>query len=194
MTQRSRGRPKSSEPQILPDDIIAHSLLIIDRDGFDNLTMRTLAKEMNINPMTIYHHFQDRNGLIKAIANSLYANIIPTLKGTNSDQIEAILLAYRTQVVRYPALTLAIFNLPNAFPEQATKITEKLIILLKQLGLRPKEALQWTHILVDYTHGESLSVTKQPMASTPNSIEDNPELIRYRSAVNMLINNLKHGL
>ncbi|MGO2303960.1 MAG: TetR/AcrR family transcriptional regulator [Providencia sp.] len=194
MTQRSRGRPKASEPQISPEDIITYALLIIDRDGFDNLTMRALAKEMNINPMTIYHHFQDRSGLIKAIANSLYANIIPTLKGTNSEQIEAILLAYRTQVTRYPALTLAIFNLPNAFPEQAKKITEKLVFLLEQRGLHSTEALQWTHILVDYTHGESLSVTKQPTISTPNSIEDNPELTRYRSAINMLINNLKHGL
>ena len=194
MTQRSRGRPKKGEPQVLPDNIITHALLIIDRDGFDSLTMRALAKEMKINPMTIYHYFQDRNDLIKAIANSLYANVIPIFKGTICEQIEAILLAYRAQVVRYPALTLAIFNLPNAFPEQAKKITEELFLLLTQLGLHSQEALQWTHILVDYTHGESLAVTKLPNTITPNSVENNPEIIGYQNAINMLINSLKHGL
>jgi AcrR family transcriptional regulator len=41
--------------------------LLIDRDGWTNLTVRSLAKELGVAPTTLYHHVRDKRDLLRQL-------------------------------------------------------------------------------------------------------------------------------
>lgn len=48
--------------------LLAAAQRIFVREGAKGLTMRRLAKQVRLTPMAVYHHFQDKDALIDAIA------------------------------------------------------------------------------------------------------------------------------
>ncbi|TIX89716.1 TetR/AcrR family transcriptional regulator [Rhizobium sp. P44RR-XXIV] len=191
MTQRSRGRPRADEENELPAKILAEALALLDSEGFDRLTMRAVAKRASVNPMTIYHHFQDRDGLIGALADIVYADVVPPSEGAPRFRIEGLLKAYRTRVVRHPDLTLAIFNQSAELPDHARRITDSLTKLLGELGLSPSRALLWVHILVDYTHGAALAAAIGRKNGNSQRVAIDEELGNYERAISELLDRLE---
>lgn len=138
--------------------------------------MRALAARVGINPMTIYHHFRDRDGLIRALADKVYSDVSAPAEGDTRARVAGLLAAYRAKVVKHPALTLAIFSRPAIFPDHAKRITGELTNLLRALGASPRRSLLWVHILVDYTHGAALALAMRDDAKPPqSSIDDNDD-------------------
>lgn len=172
MTARRRGRPPADGNTVSPDTILSAALSILDAEGLDRLTMRALATRVGINPMTIYHHFKDRDGLIRSLADAVYADIAAPRTGDALARAHGLLAAYYKSVVRHPGLTLAIFVRPAIFPDQAKRITHDLAALLAELGLPAHRSLRWTHILVDYTHGAALAVAAGGHSSSPEMRDD----------------------
>ncbi len=43
---------------------------LLDREGAEAVTMRRVAKAVNITPMALYRHFADREGLLNALADA----------------------------------------------------------------------------------------------------------------------------
>jgi len=161
MTARGRGRPPAGGETVLPESILSEALRILNADGLDGLSMRALATRVGINPMTIYHHFKDRDGLIKSLAEWVYADVAAPETGDAHARARSLLTAYYAKVVLYPALTLAIFARPAVFPDHAMRITRELMIFLSEGNHSSQRSMRWTHILVDYTHGAALAVATQ---------------------------------
>ncbi|MCZ4253902.1 TetR/AcrR family transcriptional regulator [Sulfitobacter sp. G21635-S1] len=155
--KRPRGRPPQAEAPVSRDDMVLAALELLDREGVDAFTMRALAKRLGINPMTIYHHFGGRDGLIGAMSDAVYAQVKAPVDGTPFDRIEGLLKAYQAQVLRHPALTLLIFSRPMVFPQQAERITNMISAFLAEGGLPDHKARLWRDILVDFTHGAALA-------------------------------------
>jgi AcrR family transcriptional regulator len=157
MTARRRGRPRVDGLAVSPERILSEALVILDADGLDGLTMRALATRVGITPMAIYHHFTDRDGLIKAIAERVYADIEVPETGEPLARAHSLLKGYYSRVALYPALTLAIFARPTIVPDHARRITNALSQLLGGEG----PPFRWTHILIDYTHGAALAAASK---------------------------------
>lgn len=154
---RSRGRPRRETAGVSPDDILREALDLLRSAGIDGFTMRALAARMQLNPMTIYHHFGDRDGLISAMADRVYAGVSETPGGTVRARLESLLRAYHAEVLRHPDLTLLIFSRPPAFPSHARRITEDIARLLVDTGLTTEKSRLWVSILVDFTHGAAIA-------------------------------------
>ena len=145
---------------------------MLDENGLDQFTMRALAHRVGINPMTIYHHFKDRNGLIRSLSDRAYSDVAAPETNDTHARLRGLLMAYYAKVVMHPALTLAIFAQPSVFPDHAKRITSGVVILLSGLGLSSQRALRWTHILVDYTHGAALAVAAQEGCERRGAMSD----------------------
>ena len=52
------------------EPIVAAALELVDRDGWDALSMRRLAVELDVWPMAIYRHFSDKEDLLAAVADA----------------------------------------------------------------------------------------------------------------------------
>lgn len=143
---------------------MSEALALLRQAGIDGMTMRALGTRAGINPMTIYHHFKDRDGLIKAIADSVYSEVATPKTGDALARVRGLLMLYRAKVDFYPSLTLAIFARSALFPDQARRITGELSSLLVEFGLSSQRSLLWAYILVDYTHGAALATAQSAVA------------------------------
>jgi AcrR family transcriptional regulator len=68
--RRSRGRPA------LPvERIVTTALQIVDDEGADALSMRTLAQRLNSGTATLYRHFTSRADLVAAVVDKMFGAI-----------------------------------------------------------------------------------------------------------------------
>lgn len=136
--------------------------------------MRALGAMLEVNPMTVHHHFGSRDGLIAALADRVYADVLPPSCSNAEARLEGLLRAYRAKVQRHPALSLEIFQSQTAFPAQARRISELLVALLRELGLAHPRALLWRDLLIDYLHGAALAEAMRGLRDPPLSTAPEP--------------------
>ncbi len=150
------------------------ALALLDAGGSGALTMRALGAVLEVNPMTVHHHFGSRDGLIAALADRVYADVLPPSCSSARARLEGLLRAYRAEVKRHPALTLEVFRSQTAFPAQARRISELLVALLLELGLAHPRALVWRDVLIDYLHGAALAEAMRGLRDAPSSAAPEP--------------------
>ena len=56
-------------------NVLETALRVIDQEGLDTLTMRRLAEELDVDPMTIHHHAKGKDGLLDGVAELLWEEI-----------------------------------------------------------------------------------------------------------------------
>jgi AcrR family transcriptional regulator len=54
---------------------------LLHREGADAVTMRRVAKAVNITPMAVYRHYADRDGLLNALADAGFKDFATRLQG-----------------------------------------------------------------------------------------------------------------
>ena len=64
------GRARLDRRQVLEA-----ALGLVDREGLEALTMRRLGGELRVDPMTIHHHAENKDGLLDGIAELLWEEV-----------------------------------------------------------------------------------------------------------------------
>jgi AcrR family transcriptional regulator len=100
------GRPRVHE-HLSRAAIAEAGLSIIDEDGVEALTMRSLAGRLGVGTMTLYRYVPDRDSLIKDIVESLLTEV-----DTNADSQETWDQSLRRTAYSLRAMTL---RHPRAF-------------------------------------------------------------------------------
>lgn len=154
---RGRGRPRRDKAPASREQILTTALELLNTDSVEAFTMRALADRLQVNPMTIYHHFGDRDGLIDGMSEYVYAEVSAPASGAFRDRIRSLLQAYHDRVLSHPGLALLIFRQPSVFPRQAQRITDDIDRLLVEAGLSATRSRLWLNILVDFTHGAAIA-------------------------------------
>lgn len=154
---RPRGRPAQGTG-VARDDILTTALDLLDESGGQGLTMRALGARLGVTPMSLYHHVENRAGLLRALSDRVYAEVVEGAEGQAGPRAEvrAILMRYHAAVGRHPQLTLAIFATPEAFAGVTRQITDRLSVLLAQITAEPD---LWRDVLVDHAHGSGLALS-----------------------------------
>jgi AcrR family transcriptional regulator len=93
------GRP----PRTSRAEILAAARQIIERDGWERLTIRRLAAEIGVGAMTLYHHVRDREDLLVQLIND-QADQIPRadLPGEPRDRIIVAATAIHDALAAWP--------------------------------------------------------------------------------------------
>ncbi len=181
---RPRGRPARGAG-VTRDDILAAALSVLDEGGGRGLTMRAVAARLGVTPMSLYHHVEDRTGLLRAVSDRVYAEVLDGVGETQDqrEEVQQILMRYHEAVCRHPQLTLQIFATPEAFAGVTRQITERLTTLLSGMTTEP---LLWRDILVDHAHGSGLPI------STISGDQKQTQALReqYRQALERLLDAL----
>ena len=154
--RRTRGRPAQGKGLEL-EDILSAAQQLLDEEGCDALTMRALAARLGVTPMSLYHHVGDRAGLIRAVADRVYADVGKRLRRAEDDplvELRSILLRYHECVARQPQLTLALFTESGAFAGVSRSLSERMQVLLEPVVT---DAQLWRDVLVDHAHGNALA-------------------------------------
>ena len=109
--------------------IIAAARVIAERDGWDAVTVRRLADEIEYSQPVLYSHFQSRDAIVGAVAVEGFRELAAALRAAASgsagrrNALENVATAYLDFAFRHPALYEAMFVLPTGlrFAEADTK-------------------------------------------------------------------------
>jgi len=72
-TRAERG---SRKPRFTRDDIAAAAIRIADAEGFDAVSMRRLAAELDAGTMTLYHYVRTKDELLTLVVDAFLAEVV----------------------------------------------------------------------------------------------------------------------
>jgi AcrR family transcriptional regulator len=100
-------RPTRSTARLSREAIVETGIAVADREGLDAASMRRLGAELGANPMSLYHHVGDKDGLLGAMAETVVARIAPGWAGPGdpaawTGELRSLILAARSVMVSHP--------------------------------------------------------------------------------------------
>lgn len=123
ITER-KGRERAEREQ----RIVAVARVIAEREGWDAVTVRRLAHEIEYSQPVLYSHFENREAIVAAVAVEGFREITVALRkaasgSTGQKAIKKVAMAYLDFALSRPALYEAMFVLPTnlRFADAETK-------------------------------------------------------------------------
>ncbi|MHB8690519.1 MAG: TetR/AcrR family transcriptional regulator [Solirubrobacteraceae bacterium] len=138
------------------ETIVAAALAIADRDGLDALSMRSLARKLQCNPMSLYEHVANKDALLDLMADRSMA-ALPELDpgGDWREELSRFFIAFHDLFVKHPAVAHVTVQRPLA-GETALARGEPALQTLLRAGFDDAEAVELFIALANYTIGASL--------------------------------------
>lgn len=108
--------------------IVAAARAIAERDGWNAVTIRRLAQDIEYSQPVLYSHFANRDAIVAAVAVEGFQELTVALRdaaggSTGQKALENVALAYLGFALSHPALYEAMFVLPTdlRFAEAGTR-------------------------------------------------------------------------
>jgi AcrR family transcriptional regulator len=119
------------------ETILAAALRLVDAEGLDALTMRRLADDLGVAPMSIYGYVPNKDDLIVGMLNLATAEIaLPGPDLPPWDALRAITREFRRVALRHPNLVPLITARPPTGPA-GLQTLEAALDALRRAGIAP---------------------------------------------------------
>jgi len=107
---RRRGRRRLEEgPALDRERLVAALLAIAEREGIAAINMRRVAADLGVSPRLIYHHVKDKDEMLLALFDEIWARNMPELTGLSwQDRLREVAATSRRALARYPGAAAAI--------------------------------------------------------------------------------------
>ncbi|QQE78697.1 TetR/AcrR family transcriptional regulator C-terminal domain-containing protein [Alicyclobacillus sp. SO9] len=130
--------------------IVQASIKILNRDGIDNLTMRTIANELQIKAASLYWHVRGKSELYSEIAEYLCSQYqMPKREVDEKSFLEDMYRSYRTMLLSTrDAVPVFEDSIPNT-PRRMELITAT-IDALSVMGIPDKNLITIGNLLNNY--------------------------------------------
>jgi AcrR family transcriptional regulator len=155
------GTGKGRQRRIDPEAVLTLALEIADAGGLGAVTMRRLAADLGVTPMSLYRHFADKDALLAAIGERIGEEIEAARRERPLDDDTAevwdrlldrlrppveVLIGHHQDVTQ---LLQALGSDPKsrAFSGEVLDNHAKTLALLESVGIRGLEAAQWVYLL-----------------------------------------------
>lgn len=146
------GRP----PLTSREEILTAALALIERDGWEKLTIRRLAAALGVGATTLYHHVRDKEDLLVQVLDH-YAKQIPRseLPADPRDRIVAAATVMHDELARRP-WAVDLLTADDLMGESALWMVEAILGGARDCGCTPEEAVDLYRHVWYYTVGELL--------------------------------------
>jgi AcrR family transcriptional regulator len=146
MASRTRGSTSR-------EAILTAALRLVDREGLEGLTMRSLAAELGVVPMAAYRHFANKGELLDALLEDVTATV-DLGDGTAGwrDTARHLAASIRTTLLGHPGVVPALVNRPSLGPS-AIRLTEVLYAALRRDGFAAPDLELSANLVFGYVLG-----------------------------------------
>ena len=163
MPQRSANGaevPSSRGPRryrsLTSGDIADAALDVVVRDGFDRLTMRSVAAQLQHPVMNLYHYVDGKDALLDLVLERVLESVETSeASGDWRADVTSTLDQLRTALTLYPGAARILASRPSAGPH-ALRIAEALLASLSQGGLDGRRLVAAYTMLRDLVLGLAL--------------------------------------
>jgi AcrR family transcriptional regulator len=132
--------PKRGRPRSLTEERIVKAVLKLAGDSrLEDVSMRTLAKELRVPPMTVYNYIPSKRALHELVVNHVLRPIrLPPLEeGSWEQRMRQLQREVRHTVGKHPGLSLSRYGAGGA---EAARLAEGVLLILGGAGLDPGDA------------------------------------------------------
>ncbi len=156
--RRGAGRPRAGQEPLTRERILEAALRVVDGEGMEALSMRRLAAELGVNPMSIYHHLPGKGAVVSGLVGLVFSGMrVPPSEGLPwRGRVRAYARAHREVVRSHPNLALRIVSDAAAVSEAVLLGGEPLYAALEDAGLPPARIVRAADSVVDFVHGFAL--------------------------------------
>lgn len=165
---------KANQPTLTRADIVVAALTLVDRDGLSRLSMRRLAAELSMSPMSLYYHVPDKSALYDLILDAGISEV--DLSGDDpthsvEDRVIGIAYALRRALLAHPNTVQLALSRSLHTPEQLRPV-EALLGVLFEAGLDASNAMGIVNIVGQYVLGTSAAYVNQVVGNEMQTPSD----------------------
>lgn len=148
-------------------------MALVDAEGPEAFSFRTLAARLGCQAMSIYHYFPSKAHLFEALVDQLIDEAMGfDCAGTWQDQLRAAALSYRRMALAHPGMYLY-FSTFRLNSRKGMGFLERLLRILEEAGLPDEARARHFRILGHYLVGACLDdVLRGPASSQPLGFEE----------------------
>ncbi|AGT11009.1 TetR/AcrR family transcriptional regulator [Paracoccus aminophilus] len=143
---------------------------LIEAQGAQSFSMRSLSKALEVSPMALYRHTGDRSTLLGLVLDLILiehehrAGI-----GLSDHDFDKFIHFYGDLVTHNPQVFITFISEPDAKSAEAEKLSQQMLEALLRLGYSADEAVLMRDIVVDHAHGYLLASVAQ---KDPSALRD----------------------
>ena len=160
---------KANTPVLTRERIVAAAIGLVDRDGLDALSMRGLAGELGVGPMTLYYHVPDRAALDDLIFDAVMGEVDLSGDDPGRDPLERAMhvgYALRTALLAHPNTVPITLTRSARTPGQLRPV-EHMLGILYDIGLEPTDAIAAVDVIGQYVFGTTLAYVNHLTQDAP---------------------------
>ena len=182
-----RGPSGGTKRPITVDAIISTAFGIVEKEGYEALTMRRVATALETGPSSLYAHVVNKEDLDELLIGRLCAEIkLPEPDpATWRRQAISVCTQLRDQYLRYPGISRAAFAVAPSNLD-TLRISEGMLAILLAGGIDPQTAAWATDSLTLYVSAYSLEISlvnRQHGHSDGGWVVSRDELLRRFAAL-----------
>ncbi|MFI6322066.1 TetR/AcrR family transcriptional regulator [Nonomuraea sp. NPDC050556] len=156
----ARQRRQRDQPVLSQDRIVAEALKLLDEEGIEALSMRTLGTRLGAGATSIYRHVANKDELIELVIDEVYGELrIPAIDaGTWAEALVECARELRAMMLRHPwvASVLGQVGMVQLGPNLLRQ-SERMLALVQGAGFPAGEADQVLNMLIAYVVGMTTS-------------------------------------
>jgi AcrR family transcriptional regulator len=140
-------------PALSRETVVEAALQLVDTQGFDALTMRSLAAELGVVPMALYRHVADKRDLVDAVLDRAMARVeLPAVDSPWRDSMVKLARSVRWTLLAHPGMVAPLLAEPR-IGFNALSVRERSIAVLRGRGFRGDVAERATSLVLTYAIG-----------------------------------------
>ena len=160
-----RDEPGARRAGLSREQIGQTAVEIADADGFGDVSMRRIARELGAGTMTLYHYVRNKDELLALMWNAVMEELIlpeEEVSGNWRQALARIARASRTTFKRHPWIFEAMGQPAQSGPN-GLRHFEQSLSAVSELDVPPRERLELIGLVDDYVFGFTLRELLQEM-------------------------------
>jgi TetR/AcrR family tetracycline transcriptional repressor len=146
---------KANTPTLSREQIVAAAITIVDREGLDALSMRKLAAELGVGPMSLYYHVQDKTSLYDLILDAVMSEVDFAVDDPSEpprERVARLARAFRAALLTHPHATALAAGRSLRTATQLRPVEAMLGVML-DAGLEPTDAMRAVNVIGQFVIG-----------------------------------------
>ncbi|WP_370945789.1 TetR/AcrR family transcriptional regulator [Amycolatopsis sp. cg5] len=135
------AQPKQRRTPLTVDRIVDAALHVVETQGYDALTVRSITAELGTSPSSLYAHVVNKADIDDLIVGRLCAQLVlpEPDPATWRDQLRDVYAQMRDQYLRYPGISrAALATVPTNL--ETVRVGESILAILLVGGIAPQTA------------------------------------------------------
>jgi AcrR family transcriptional regulator len=170
---RSNARPRDPEAALNRERILPAAIMVADREGLGAVSMRRIAAELNVGPMSLYRHVRDKDDLLNGMMDAAFAEwrVSPLQRNDTWQEILAEAARELWQIFRRHLWLAPAYSLTRPLVvASGLAYTDHVLATLLSRGVQPATAFSMHLILFNYIRGFATSLEMEATAEADTGV------------------------